>query len=331
MDINILFLSAGRRVELIRSFRKASKEYGVKSKLVAADISLTAPAIYFADLYHIVPKISEEGFIESIIDICLKEDIKLIVPTIDTELSVLSKNKQRIEEKTKAKALVSDERVIEICRNKYYTQVFFESNGFGTPKLITDIEQGKGNLKYPLFIKPLDGSSSINAFKVNNEFELNFFREYIKNPILQEFVDGEEFTVDAFLDFDSNPITIVPRKRLATRNGEISKGLIVKDIEIITETKKLLEVLKPIGHITIQCLKTEKGIRFIEINPRFGGGAPMSIMVGANTPLNLYKLLNGESLSYNEDYMDNVLALRFDDAIYLDSRGIVLYDKGCCI
>lgn len=324
MEINILILSAGRRVELVRCFKSAAKIKNLKSKIVTADISRTAPAAYFGDKNYIIPRIGEGNYIESIIDICNKENIKLIIPTIDTELTIMAENKEFIEDKTGAKVLISDKRVIDICRNKKNTNKFFEENNFGVPREITlkDIEEE--NYQFPLFIKPLDGSSSINTFKVNNEKELMFFRKYIKNPIIQEYIEGKEYTIDAFIDFDGQPITIVPRERIATRSGEISKGRIVKDRELINEVKKVIEVLKPIGHITFQCMKTNDGIKFIEINPRFGGGAPMSIKAGANTPLNLYKLLLGEELSYNEDYEDNMLALRFDDSIFINNDGVLI-------
>ena len=142
--------------------------------------------------------------------------------------------------------------------------------------------------------------------------------------MIQELIEGREYTIDAFIDFEGNPITIVPRERIATRSGEISKGRIVKDREIIEEVRKVIDVLNPIGHITFQCMKTSEGIRFIEINPRFGGGAPMSIKAGADSPMNLYKLLMGEKLSYNEDYEDNMMALRFDDSVFINSNGEVV-------
>mgnify|MGYP003310279869 CR=1 FL=1 len=112
----------------------------------------------------------------------------------------------------------------------------------------------------------------------------------------------------------------VPRQRIATRSGEIIKGRIVKDREIIENVKRLLEVLKPIGQITIQCMKTDDGIKYIEINPRFGGGAPMSITAGANSCENLYRLLMGQQLEYNEEYKENLLFLRFDSSIALNEN-----------
>lgn len=324
MEINILILSAGRRVELVKCFKEAAKIKNIKSNIVTADISMTAPAIYFGDKNYIIPRIGEDDYIESIIEICNKEDIRLIIPTIDTELMIMSENKDSIERKTGAKVLVSDKRVINICRNKKNTNKFFDENGFGVPREIDEKDIKEENYKLPLFIKPLDGSSSINAFKINSKKELVFFKDYIKRPIIQECIEGREYTIDTFIDFNGQPITIVPRERIATRAGEISKGIIIKDRELINEVKKVIEVLKPIGHITFQCMKTKEGIKFIEINPRFGGGAPMSIKAGANSTLNLYKLLLGEKLSYNEDYEENMMALRFDDSIFLNSDGVLV-------
>lgn len=319
--MNILIMSAGRRVELINLFKETAKKMKINSRIIAADISDMAPAIYFADKYYLIPRIGKENYIESIIKICNDENIKLIVPTIDTELRILSENKNYIESNTKAKVLVSDINVIDICRNKKNTQQFFEKNNFGVPKEFGFDEEVSS---YPIFIKPLDGSSSINTYKINNKKELDFFKSYIKNPIIQEFIDGEEYTVDAFLDFEGNIISVVPRRRILTRAGEIIKGKIVKDRMIIEDVKRLLSVLKPIGQITIQCMKTVDSIKYIEINPRFGGGAPMTIMAGANSCEYIYRLLNGEKLSYTEDYKENLLFLRFDDCICLDENMEVL-------
>lgn len=319
-EINILILSAGRRVELVKSFQKAALRLGIKSNIVAGDCSEIAPAIYFADRKAILPRINEPNYIDEIISVCKQESVSLIVPTIDTDLLLLSQEKQRIESEAGAKVLISSPEVVSICRDKINTQKFLENNGFMIPKMYTEEELDSQDLPFPLFIKPKSGSSSINAFKVNNFEELIIFRRLIKEPIVQDFMEGEEFTVDVFLDFNGELITIVPRLRVATRSGEISKGKIIKDREIIDDIKRLVKVLKPIGHITVQLMKTEKGIEYIEINPRFGGGAPMSIQGGADSCENLYRLLMGEKLEYNENYRDNIMFLRFDDSICLDEN-----------
>jgi len=316
--INVLILSAGRRVELVNCFRSAAKELGIEGNVLAVDCSRTAPALYFADRGIMLPRIKSGDYVEAIIDICKKEHVTLVVPTIDTELLLLAEQKEQIEKQTGARLLISDIEIIKICRNKLVTQKFMEENGFLMPRLLQGEELLSDDLPFPLFMKPIDGSSSIDAFKVKNREELDTYSKLIRRPIVQEYIAGEEYTVDVFLDFDSNIISVVPRVRIATRSGEISKGRIVKDREIIEDVTRLMQVLKPVGHITVQCKKTEEGISYIEINPRFGGGAPMSIKAGADSCKNLYRLLRGEKLSYNEDYRENVTFLRFDSCIMLN-------------
>ena len=319
-EYNILILSAGRRVELVQSFQKAAKRLNLKSNVVAGDCSETAPAIYFADRKAILPRIDEVNYIDEIINVCKREGIRLVIPTIDTDLLLLSEERERIESESGAVVLISSTEVISICRDKINTQKFLEENEFKIPKMYSEEELDSGEIEFPLFIKPKSGSSSINTFKVNNIEELATYRSLIKEPIVQDFMEGKEFTVDVFLDFDGNLITVVPRLRMATRSGEISKGKIIKDREIIEDIKRLVEVLKPIGHITVQLMKTNKGIEYIEINPRFGGGAPMSIQSGADSCENLYRLLMGENLEYNENYRDNIMFFRFDNSICVDEN-----------
>lgn len=319
-EYNILILSAGRRVELVQSFQKAAKRLNIKSNVVAGDCSDTAPATYFADRKAILPRINENNYIDEIINVCKREDIRLVIPTIDTDLLLLSEERERIESESGAVVLIASTEVISICRDKINTQKFLEENGFKIPKMYSEEELDSGEIEFPLFIKPKSGSSSINTFEVNNIDELATYRSLIKDPIVQDFMEGKEFTVDVFLDLDGNLVTVVPRLRMATRSGEISKGKIIKDREIIEDIKRLVEVLKPIGHITVQLMKTNKGIEYIEINPRFGGGAPMSIQSGADSCENLYRLLMGESLEYNENYRDNIMFFRFDNSICVDEN-----------
>lgn len=330
-DINVLVLSAGRRVELIKCFKRAASELKVTGKVIAVDCSDTAPALYFADKYRLVPRIDSGRYVDAVIDVCNEESVSLIVPTIDTELLLLAENRERIEKETNARLLISDLSVIQICRNKLNTQKYMEEHGFKVPHLYTKEELEKDDIGFPLFVKPVDGSSSIDTYKVENREQLNAILTLVKDPMVQDYMVGEEYTIDVFLDFGSNIITMVPRLRMATRSGEIAKGRIVKDTEIVEDVTRLMKELKPIGHITVQCRKTDRGIEYIEINPRFGGGAPMSIMAGADSCSNLYRLLRGEVLTYNDDYRENVIFLRFDSSIMLNEDMVPEHEEGCNI
>lgn len=316
-EINILFSSVGRRVELVKYFDKARKKLNIEGALIGIDLEETAPALNFVDRAYLVPKITDKNFINEVIKICKKENITIIIPTLDTELSIYSQNKVKIREESGAEVLVSDEESIKIMRDKILTMEFLKQNGLDVPVTLTLKDVQEKNYKFPLFIKPLNGSSSFNNFKIKDEKELDFFKEYVPNPMIQEFIEGQEYCVDIFSDFNSNVITVVPKKRVAFREGEITKGKIVKDKEIIEVGKKLVKILKPKGEINFDCIKTKDNrVVILEINGRFAGGSPMSFEAGANSPENIYKLLLGETLNYTEDYNENLWGLRFDDCIF---------------
>lgn len=318
-ETNVLITSAGRRVELVNCFKAARDRLGIKGKVYAADIADTAPALKFADGKFIIPRISDDGFIDALIDICKTNNIALIVPTIDTELVKLAENKERIQNESGARVLVSDTDAVKICCDKTLTAKFFAEHGFGYPKTYDIKEVKSGAAKLPLFIKPKDGSSSIGAHKIQDRREAEFFVDYVNDPIVQECVSGAEYTADCFCDFDGNIITVVPRLRIATRGGEILKGRVEKNEKIIADVKRLVAAFGFIGQITVQCFLTDGGeIKYIEINPRFGGGAPMSIAAGADSCENLYRLLGGEKLAYNEDYEDGAVFSRFDGSVRVD-------------
>lgn len=322
-EYNILILCVGRRVELVQRFRNAAQRLNLKSTIVGGDSSELAPALYFTDKMVKFPPIEDPHYINSIIDICNQENIALIIPTIDTDLLVLAENKEKIEAKTHAKVMISEKSVIEICRDKALTQKYFDEHDLKMAKMYRDEEikqTSRSDIQFPLFAKPRSGSSSINTMRIKTYEELVAYKTLVSDAIISDFSDGEEFTVDTFLDFDSNVITIVPRLRIAARGGEIMKAKIIKDREIIIDIKRLLTKLKFIGHITIQLFKTRNGIEYFEINPRYGGGAPMGIDCGADSCENLFRLLMGEKLEYNENYRDNIYFLRFDNSICLDEN-----------
>ena len=315
---NLLISSVGRRCELVEIFKRAFHKRGWK--VFGADASKTAPALYFCDGKFQIPRISEEeAYLESLIQICRQNGIGILVPTIDTELDILAKNSERFLAESGTFVLLSSRETVEICRDKNLTQKFFKENSIPSPLQIP-LDANPDKLDYPLIIKPRFGSSSIDTFDINNKREFLFFKDYIKDPIVQKKIIGTEFTIDAFCDFNANPITVVARERIAVRSGEVLKGRIVRDAEITELSLKILRLLKTVGHITLQCIKNSEGIFFIEINPRFGGGAPMSMQSGANSAENIALLLEGKKLKYSENYTNNLTFLRFDSSIALNEN-----------
>lgn len=314
--MNILFTCVGRRVELIQCFKDAAKECKINLKIFATENDDTAPALRFCNKYFLVPKIQDKKYVSSLLTICKNNKINAIIPTIDTDLLLLSKCKQDFEN-LNTKIIISNLSEIKICRNKLLTAAFFSKIGINTPKIIENYKNYNG--PFPVFLKPTSGSSSINTYKLNNTEEVKLITKKIKNFIILQFIEGTEYTVDTFNDFDGKPLLITPRIRIAVRSGEVSKTQIVNDKTIINEIKKIMKHLTLIGPSTIQLIRSNYDNKdyFIEINPRFGGGSPISIKAGANSPVLLLKLLNGCKIKKNIKYnaIDKSIWSRFDQSI----------------
>lgn len=311
--MKILFTSVGRRVELMQTFRKAAQKLEIPLEIYGADIIDSVPALAFCDHTVIVPRIRDEGYIPELKRICAEECMDALIPTIDTDLLILAKNR---DEFGNTRVVISSPEKIVICRDKRMTAEYFHSVGLLSPQPVDRWEEYRG--RFPAFIKPKDGSSSINAYKVENAEELKAYAAHVPDYIIQPYISGTEYTVDIFCDFEGNPIFITPRIRLAVRAGEVLKTEIAQDDKIIGEMKQLVDDYKPCGQITVQLIREKKSgdDYYIEINPRFGGGAPLTIKAGADSAKALIRLLNGERLEYmKEAAEDGAIYSRFDQSI----------------
>lgn len=316
--MKIIFTSIGRRVELVQAFKRAARDLKTDLTIYGVDATTTAPALFFCDKAIQVCKIKDADYIPSLIKICQEEKIDALIPTIDTDLLILAQHKKDFE-RIDTKVIISGENSIKICRDKRMTAGFFESIGLLSPFHVDDYT--KYSAGFPAFIKPKDGSSSINAYKVNNAEELKTYAKKVPDYIVEPFIEGTEYTVDAFCDLKGNPVYITPRIRLAVRSGEVLKTKISQDKQIIEETKKIIKEFKPCGAITIQLIRQNETGKdyFIEINPRFGGGAPLSMKAGADSSIALLKLLDGNRVPYQDTAAeDGAVYSRFDQSVRVE-------------
>lgn len=313
--MKLLFTSVGRRVELLQAFRSAAEALNLSLSIHGADLSDSAPALSFCDACHLVPRINEDSYLPTLLSICEKEHIDCLIPTIDTDLLLLAKNKASFAH-FGTKVLISAPDKVALCRDKRLTTAFFHSCGLAAPSVCDDVKAYDGG--YPAFIKPKDGSSSVNAFRIDNAEQLEYHASKIPGYIIQPFVSGTEYTVDIFCDLNGKPIYITPRIRTAVRAGEVLKTEIRLDETIIEEMKRLVAAFRPCGGITVQLIQDKMSGKnmYIEINPRFGGGAPLSMKAGADAASALLRVLSGETVAYQENAAeDGAVFCRFDQSI----------------
>jgi carbamoyl-phosphate synthase large subunit len=319
-NFNILFTSVGRRVSLIRHFKKTIANLGLKGSISGTDITDSAPAFHVIDKAYKICRIDDPCYIDELIKICKQDKVKLVFPLIDTDLLKLSAARERFLE-VGTNVVISDPELIKISLDKKKTHDFFVSANAGTPKIIDLKTSSSADLPYPLFIKPIDGNASKEIFQVRDQKELLFFKDYVSRPILQEHLDGTEYTLDLLFDFNSELRCVVPRKRIEIRAGEVSKGMVDCEEIVLDAGWKLGKKMKGArGCLNAQCfLSDDKTVKFVEINPRFGGGAPLSIHAGADFPRWIIEMnLGKDPGDISRAFKNNVLMLRYDDAIFVD-------------
>ncbi len=316
-NINILFSSIGRRVELVQLAKRALNDSGYNGKIVGIDIDKKAPALYFCDESYIVPECDSDEFIENIIQISNENNISIIIPTIDTELPFLSRNKDYIESKTKAILMISDKKVIETFYDKRMTSKFFKEFGIITPQIYNEIDDIDN---FPVITKPVTGSASAGIIKASKKSELFFIKDK-SDYIIQEYINGDEITIDVLYDFKGNIISIGMRKRIRIRGGEVQIGETVFNNDILENIKIISKHLRFRGGVTFQVFVNEKNIFFIECNPRFGGGLPFTIIAGADFIKYLIMLLVDEkpSVILGEDYKQGLIFSRYDQSIVIEN------------
>ncbi len=327
--LNILFTCIGRRVSLLESFRRAAKQLKINASLLGTDTTELSPALQLCDKRFGVKPTTHTGYIKQILSIVKANKVKLLVPTVDLDLKRLAQNKPKFAA-LGCRVLVSDPEVIDICQDKRKTYKFLLKNNFDTPATVSirtalknsksSIVNSKSETRFPCFLKPWDGYAGRGNAIVNNRKELLFYAKRIPNAICQELVEGAEYTCDVYVDFGMKVRCVVPRKRIEVRAGEVSKGQIAKNARITSEAVTFVEKLGAgPGVITLQLFLTgDDRIKYIEINPRFGGGAPLSIKAGADFPKWILQELTGRKPNIRPDgFKDGLIMLRYDSEVWL--------------
>ena len=318
---SILLSSAGRRVGLLEAVRQAAGNLlGPSSRVIATDLNPDrSAACVLADEAYAVPRVTDPAFPEVLLRLCVDQGVGLVIPTIDTELPVLAREQARFAAEG-VQVVISALDLVAACRNKRHTADLFAQIGLPSPALLD-----AHSLTYPCFLKPIDGSCSQGVRMVPTADHLSAADLLDSRNIFQNLIPTtwQEYTVDACYGRDSRLLAMVPRQRLETRGGEISKGITRRD-EVIPLLRPCLERIEGArGCLTVQVFANPDRDQLlgVEINPRFGGGYPLSHAAGASFPeLLIREWLLGERPEPNDNWQADLLMLRYDTMV-LRSHG----------
>lgn len=315
-EVNVLLTSVGRRVELVRAFREAYARLGIGGKIFATDSDWLAPAAHHVDHCTLVPEVIDPRYPRILLDICRRHRIDLVLPLIDPDIPILAEIKELLAADG-TRAAVVDRGAAAIGADKWSTFQFFSRIGLPTPESWLATDMGIPE-RFPLFVKPRDGSAAINTFRVNGSWELDFFRQYVPRALVQEFVPGAEITTDVLCDFQGRVVAMASRRRIAVRGGEALKSITGHFPAVTAGCEAIARALPAVGPITVQCILRGEEPVFTEINARLGGGLPLAIAAGADFPGFLLRLAADLPLPEPiPDYRDGVYMTRCDDSLFL--------------
>lgn len=286
--------------------------------LIAVDADSCAGALYFADKGYVIPGNDDEKFWEVIEKVCREHRVGLVVPTRDEDLLAFSETTTLFDQ-IGAKVAIAHKEVVATCWDKGKFVSFCTKNGFSVPHTYSREDLSglpRSNVRF--FVKERMGKGSARTAVVKDWKELDCVLRAFDAPIIQECVDAPEYTVDLFSDFSGNVISVVPRERLRTFGGESFVGRTSKNWMIINESIRLAQKLGLVAHNTIQCFFNNGEVVFIEVNPRYGGGANLGFAAGALTPQYLIRLVQNKPVDpVIGEFDDGLLMMRYTDDLFV--------------
>lgn len=309
--MNILILSAGTRNKIVQYFVKTLNGTG---KVVATDMSNLAPAIYEADNYYLVPKMTAPEYLDVVLDICKKEEITGVLSLIDPELSLLAKNKEKFEA-IGTTVIGSSYALCEMSLDKFQMFRWLETHGYKHAKsymdkeaFFTDVDAGL--ITYPVFVKPARGSASVSISKVYDPETIELLFAHEDGLMIQEFLDGQEIGADVYIDMVSHEVvSIFTKKKLKMRAGETDKAVSFKDEKLFALIERFVKDAGYNGQIDVDIFDVNGEYYISEVNPRFGGGYPHAYESGVDHMKLIVNNLNGKA---NERSIG-----KYDDGVYM--------------
>jgi carbamoyl-phosphate synthase large subunit len=314
-EVNVLFTSAGRRVELLRAFRRAYGKLNLPGQILATDIDPLAPALQEADDPRIVPRLDDPAYIPALLDIVRREKIAMVFPLIDPDIPILSAHYEEFQQ-AGARVMTPPPEGVETATDKWKTFQMYSASQIPVARSWLPKDFRVEDAEFPLIVKPRRGSAGKGVFKVENPSQLSYILSYAEDAMIQEYLPGPEITSDVICNREGKVWAVVNRRRIEIRSGEVAKGVTLWDERIARWCIEVAQAIRATGPITVQCMLRDGEPRFTEINARFGGGCPLGIAAGADYPL--WYLCEAAGLDPEVpplgSYRQGLYMTRFDDS-----------------
>lgn len=334
--MNILFTCAGRRNYLLHYFRDALSGSG---RVLAADSNENAPAMMEADAAFLVPRVESPNYICSLLTLCKEQKVGLLIALNDNELSILAESRQRFMH-IGTQVAVSSPEIIALAADKLATANFARELGIATPTSHLHFDTAlkaieRGELCFPLFVKPRWGSASLGVECVYDIDELrwawhqglrrlprNSLQQYADRKdglLIQSALKGQEYGIDVVNDLQGRYQATFVKRKLGMRSGETDQAVTENHPELVALGRCLGETLKHVGNLDCDVFLDAGKPYLLELNPRFGGGYPFSAAAGADVPSALIAWAGGKAPPPHWDAIrHNVMSSKCERIVSLD-------------
>ena len=314
--MNILILSCGTRNKVVSYFKDA---VGTAGKVIATDCSPYAPALYDADSFYVVPRMTAPGYINEIITICKNEHIDGVLSFIDPELSLLAQHKTDFEA-VGTTVIGSSYELCEMALDKWAMYNWLTEHGYLCAKTYVQFSVfqqalADGEVTFPVFVKPRFGSASLYISKADYLETAKFLFKHQPDMIIQEFLDGQEIGADVYTDMLTGRVAaIFTKNKLVMRAGETDKAISFKDEKLFALILRFVEESGYRAQIDMDIFKIGDDYYISEVNPRFGGGYPHAYECGVRTPQMIVNNLNREeNAPLIGEYKNNIVMMKYNE------------------
>jgi carbamoyl-phosphate synthase large subunit len=311
-DVAILLTGVGKRYDIVSAFAQ-------HATTIAADPNPLAPAQYAAHHRTTVPRIDDPGYVPALRAICENYNVGAVVPLTDLDLEVLAHARAAGE----LPAFVPDPEIARATFDKHETHLLLERLELPTPPTVLP---GEPVEHYPVMIKPRRGSGARSIHRADDARAAEFFVDYVKEPtMVQWWMDGPEFSIDALSDLDGRCLNAIPRSMLESRGGESIKGTVLDDPELVALGRRVVEALGARGPCTVQVFRDKEiGLGITDVNTRFGGAfpAPMyAALPGRTYPELIVRMARGERIEpHVGEYRAGITFTRYYWQLELDEQ-----------
>lgn len=300
-------------------FRESMKGCG---QLIATDLSPVAPALFFADKTYLVPRITEAGYFDRILEICRESDVKAITTLIDPEIEILARHREELLEMG-ILPLCPAEWTAHLCFDKYEMFRHLRSKGVRTVLTYNSIESFKdglerGEVSFPVFMKPISGSGSVGIGRCDTMDEvMEKWNDGKFTYIIQELMTGGDCDADVYVDCISHkPVAIFSKRKIESRIGGASKTISYKDPKLFEFVEQVCSALELNGPCDMDFFMKEGEYYLSEINPRFGGAYLHAYGAGVDFIKLILNNMNGiENQSIIGQYDEDIIMMMYDDVV----------------